>query len=219
MLFRSIDGNFADSGIPAALVSKYLAEHGIVVEKTGLYSFFILFTIGITKGRWNTLVTALQQFKDDYDRNVPLWRILPEFCADFKQYERMGLRDLCQKIHEAYSQHDVARLTTEVYLSDMVPALKPSDAFAKMAHREVERVPLDELEGRVTGVLLTPYPPGIPLLIPGERFNKTIVEYLKFARGFNEKFPGFETFIHGLGHVVEDDGRDFFYVDCLKLDE
>ena len=26
-----------------------------------------MFTIGITKGRWNTLVTALQQFKDDYE--------------------------------------------------------------------------------------------------------------------------------------------------------
>jgi arginine decarboxylase len=47
-------------------------------------------------------------------------------------------------------------------------------------------------------VLLTPYPPGIPLLIPGERFNATIVRYLKFAREFNEKFPGFETDIHGL---------------------
>jgi hypothetical protein len=32
-----------------------------------------------------------------------------------------------------------------------------------MAHREIERVPIDELEGRVTAVLLTPYPPGIPL--------------------------------------------------------
>ena len=46
-----------------------------------------------------------------------------------------------------------------------VPALKPSDAFAKMAHRQVERVSIDQLEGRVTGVLLTPYPPGIPLLM------------------------------------------------------
>jgi arginine/lysine/ornithine decarboxylase len=52
----------------------------VVVEKTGLYSFFIMFTIGITKGRWNTLLTALQQFKDDYDRNQPLWRVMPEFC-------------------------------------------------------------------------------------------------------------------------------------------
>ncbi|KAG1242217.1 hypothetical protein G6F68_016297 [Rhizopus microsporus] len=66
----------------------------------------------------------------------------------------MGLRDLCQEIHEAYRARDVARLTTEMYLSDMVPALKPSDAFARMAHREVERVDIDKLEGRVTGVLL-----------------------------------------------------------------
>ena len=42
-------------------------------------------------------------------------------------------------------------------------------------------------------MLLTPYPPGIPLLIPGERFNRTIVQYLQFAREFNERFPGFET--------------------------
>jgi arginine/lysine/ornithine decarboxylase len=49
-----LDGNFAEQGIPASIVTKYLAEHGVVVEKTGLYSFFIMFTIGITKGRWNT---------------------------------------------------------------------------------------------------------------------------------------------------------------------
>jgi arginine decarboxylase len=69
------------SGIPAAIVTKYLAEHGVIVEKCGLYSFFIMFTIGITKGRWNTLVTELQQFKDDYDKNQPLWKVLPEFVA------------------------------------------------------------------------------------------------------------------------------------------
>jgi arginine decarboxylase len=74
-----MSGKFAKTGIPASIVTKFLAEHGVVVEKTGLYSFFIMFTIGITKGRWNTLLTALQQFKDDYDKNAPLWRILPEF--------------------------------------------------------------------------------------------------------------------------------------------
>ena len=40
--------------------------------------------------------------------------------------------------------------------------------------KEIERIAIDELEGRVTSVLLTPYPPGIPLLIPGEKFNKNI---------------------------------------------
>ena len=199
-----MSGKFAKTGIPASIVTRFLAEHGVIVEKTGLYSFFIMFTIGITKGRWNTLVTALQQFKDDYDKNQPLWRILPEFVAKQPQYERVGLRDLCQQIHDMYKANDVARVTTEMYLSDMQPAMKPSDAFACMAHREIDRVEIDDLEGRVTSVLLTPYPPGIPLLIPGERFNRTIVEYLKFARTFNAQFPGFDTDIHGL--VEEPDG-------------
>jgi arginine decarboxylase len=210
-----VSGRFAKTGIPASILTRYLAEHGVIVEKTGLYSFFIMFTIGITKGRWNTLVAALQQFKDDYDKNQPMWRILPEFCQQFPRYERVGLRDLSQQIHEAYRANDVARVTTEMYLSDMQPAMKPSDAFAAMAHREIDRVEIDQLEGRVTCALVTPYPPGIPLLIPGERFNKTIVEYLKFARNFNEQFPGFHTDIHGL---VEEEigGRMRSYVDCVR---
>ena len=210
-----VDGDFADSGIPAAIVTKYLAEHGVIVEKTSLYSFFIMFTIGITKGRWNTMLTALQQFKDDYDRNQPLWRALPEFVAKNSRYERMGLKELSDSIHGIYKANDVARLTTEMYLSDMVPAMKPTDAFARMAHREIDRVEIDDLAGRVTSVLLTPYPPGIPLLIPGERFNETIVRYLNFAREFNEKFPGFESDIHGL--VKEElNGKSRYYVDCVR---
>lgn len=210
-----IHGDFSDKfGIPAAIVTKYLAEHGVIVEKTGLYSFFIMFTIGITKGRWNTMVAALQQFKDDYDKNQPLWKVLPEFAQKHPRYERMGLRDLCTQIHEVYKANDVARLTTEMYLSNMVPAMKPTDAFAKMAHREIDRVPIEELEGRITAVLLTPYPPGIPLLIPGERFNRVIINYLEFARDFNERFPGFETDVHGLVKQIVD-GKAIYYVDCV----
>lgn len=210
----NMKGQFAESGIPAVVVTKYLAEHGIVIEKTGLYSFFIMFTIGITKGRWNTMVTELQQFKDDYDKNVPLWKILPQFVQNQPSYERVGLRDLCDQIHAVYKENDVARLTTEMYLSDLVPAMKPAEAFAKMAHKDIERVPLDELAGRTTAVMVAPYPPGIPLLIPGEVFNDTIISYLRFARKFNQRFPGFETYIHGL--VAEErQGETQYFVDCV----
>ncbi|HYE38835.1 MAG TPA: aminotransferase class I/II-fold pyridoxal phosphate-dependent enzyme, partial [Ramlibacter sp.] len=212
-----LNGKFAKTGIPAAIVTKFLAEHGVIVEKTGLYSFFILFTIGITKGRWNTLLSALQQFKDDYAKNQPMWRILPEFCQQFPRYERMGLADLCQYVHELYAKYDIAKLSTEIYLSDLQPAMKPSDAFAHIAHRKTERVTIDELEGRITTALITPYPPGIPLLIPGEVFNKRIVEYLKFARAFNEECPGFETDIHGLvSEVDEKTGKVSYFADCVK---
>jgi arginine decarboxylase len=212
----NLDGRFASTGIPASIVTKFLAEHGVVVEKTGLYSFFIMFTIGITKGRWNTLLTALQQFKDDYDRNQPMWRILPEFCQKHPRYEHMGLRDLCQHVHALYARYDIARLTTEMYLSDLTPSMKPSDAFAHIAQRTTERVPIDELEGRITTSLVTPYPPGIPLLIPGEVFNRKIVDYLKFAREFNAQCPGFETDIHGLVEMTDSDGRKRYFADCVK---
>ena len=211
-----LNGKFSKTGIPASIVTKFLAEHGVIVEKTGLYSFFIMFTIGITKGRWNTLLTALQQFKDDYAKNQPMWRILPEFCQKFPKYERMGLADLCQHIHTLYAKYDIARLTTEVYQSDLEAAMKPSDAYAHIAHRTTDRVEIDHLEGRITVGLVTPYPPGIPLLIPGEVFNKKIVDYLKFAREFNSQCPGFETDIHGLVEQVDAKGKTRYYADCVK---
>ena len=206
-----VDGEFAAQGIPAAVVTKYLAEHGIIVEKTGLYSFFIMFTIGITKGRWNTMVTELQQFKADYDRNRPLWRVMPQFLRSHPRYEHKGLRDLCDDIHSVYRANDVARLTTEMYVSAISPVMTPAQAYAHMAHAEVERVRIDELEDRVSAVLLTPYPPGIPLLIPGERINATIVRFLRFARDFNAEFPGFETDIHGLVK----DSKGGYFVDSV----
>jgi arginine/lysine/ornithine decarboxylase len=211
-----LNGKFAKTGIPASIVTKFLAEHGVVVEKTGLYSFFIMFTIGITKGRWNSMLTALQQFKDDYAKNQPMWRVLPEFVQKYPGYEKMGLADLCHHIHQLYAKFDIARLTTEVYLSDLVPAMKPSDAYAHIALRKTERVEIDHLEGRVSVGMVTPYPPGIPLLIPGEVFNKKVVDYLKFSREFNAKCPGFETDIHGLVGEVGADGKTHYFADCVK---
>ncbi|MBV2130002.1 arginine/lysine/ornithine decarboxylase [Arsukibacterium indicum] len=208
-------GQFDEQGIPATIVSKYLAEHGIIIEKTGLYSFFIMFTIGITKGRWNSMVTELQQFKDDYDQNLPMWRVMPEFVAKHPRYEKVGLRDLCQQIHNIYRQFDVAKVTTEMYLSTIETAMTPADAWAKMAHREIERVSIDDIAGRVTAMLVTPYPPGIPLMVPGERFNATIVNYLKFTRAFNGQFPGFETDVHGLVRETVA-GESQYFIDVVK---
>jgi arginine/lysine/ornithine decarboxylase len=161
-------------------------------------------------------MTAVQQFKDDYARNQAMWRIMPEFCQKQARYEQMGLRDLCQHVHALYARHDIARLTTEMYLSDLTPAMKPSDAFAHIAHRTTERVPIDDLEGRITTSLVTPYPPGIPLLIPGEVFNKKIVDYLKFNRELAKACPGFETDIHGLVEVTDHERHKTYFADCVR---
>ena len=74
---------------------------------------------------------------------------------------------------------------------------------------------IDDLEGRITTSLVTPYPPGIPLLIPGEVFNAKIVDYLRFNREFALKCPGFETDIHGLVVEKDENGQTQFFADCV----
>ena len=62
------------------------------------------------------------------------------------------------------------------------------------------------------------YPPGIPLLVPGERVNSKIVEYLRFARDFTRRFPGFESAVHGLVKVKQPDGTIKYMLDCVRED-
>jgi len=59
-------------GIPATLVTAYLHRRGVEVEKTTDFTILLLFSIGITKGKWGTLLNALLDFKRDYDQNSPL---------------------------------------------------------------------------------------------------------------------------------------------------
>jgi arginine/lysine/ornithine decarboxylase len=51
----------------------------------------------------------------------------------------------------------------------------PRDAFFGPA----EQVPADRAVGRVSAEMITPYPPGIPAVLPGERINAPVMEYLR----------------------------------------
>ncbi|MEU9867584.1 hypothetical protein AB0C87_07010 [Actinomadura sp. NPDC048021] len=51
----------------------------------------------------------------------------------------------------------------------------PRDAFFGPA----EQVPAADAVGRVSAEMLTPYPPGIPAVLPGERINAPVMEYLR----------------------------------------
>ena len=53
-------------------------------------------------------------------------------------------------------------------------------------------VPLDKIEGKVALEGALPYPPGVFIVAPGERWQALDVEYFKVLLGAMEKFPGFE---------------------------
>ena len=211
----SADGRLTEAGIPAAVVSKFLWERGLVVEKTGLYSFLVLFSMGITKGKWSTLLTELLEFKRLYDANVPLLDALPSIAREGgARYVGMGLRDLCDELHGCYRENATAKALKRMYTVLPQVAIKPADAYDKLVRGEVEAVPIEQLEGRLAAVMLVPYPPGIPLIMPGERFTaetRSIIDYLQFARTFDSQFPGFDADVHGL----QRDGA-CYTVDCIK---
>ena len=213
------DGVLGEIGIPAAVVSKFLWERGLVVEKTGLYSFLVLFSMGITKGKWSTLLTELLEFKRSYDGNVALSQSLPSIAAaGGSRYASMGLRDLCDQLHSCYRDNATAKAMMRMYTVLPEIAMKPADAYDKLVRREIEAVPVAELQGRIAAVMLVPYPPGIPLIMPGERFTpatRSIIDYLEFARTFDRSFPGFDSDVHGLQHQDSPDGR-CYTVDCIK---
>lgn len=109
-------GKLEPQGIPAAVVSKFLWERGLVVEKTGLYSFLVLFSMGITKGKWSTLLTELLEFKRSYDANLPLIDVLPSIAhAGAGRYQGMGLRDLCDALHGCYRENATAKALKSMY--------------------------------------------------------------------------------------------------------
>jgi lysine decarboxylase len=51
----------------------------------------------------------------------------------------------------------------------------PRDAF----FGPVEMVPANEAAGRIAAEQITPYPPGIPAVVPGERLNDAVIDYLR----------------------------------------
>ncbi len=212
-------GRLDERGIPAAVVGRFLWERGLVVEKTGLYSFLVLFSMGITKGKWSTLLTELLEFKRHYDANAPLNDVLPSVAqADCLRYQGMGLRDLCDQLHTCYRENATAKALKRMYTTLPEIAQKPADAYDSLVRGEVEAVPIDQLQGRIAAVMLVPYPPGIPLIMPGERFTpatQAIIDYLLFARNFDRSFPGFDADVHGLQHQDSADGR-CYTVDCIR---
>src|SRR5262249_54198734 len=92
-------GELGARGVPATLVTAYLHARGVEAEKTTDFTILFLFSIGVTKGKWGTLLNALLEFKRDYDANAKLAEVLPRLAAAHRDlYGRLGLRDLADRM-------------------------------------------------------------------------------------------------------------------------
>jgi arginine decarboxylase len=209
------DGSFEQRGIPAAIIAAYLVRHGFEYEKTQDFTILFLFSIGMTKGKWGTLLTTLIKFKEDYDANVELAEILPNLVTSYPdRYASMGLRDLSDEMFDHYKRSNQMHHLQQAFSSLPVPAMVPADAYRRLVRNQVERVRLDEAAQRVVATSVVPYPPGIPMMMPGENTgpaDRPYIGYLKALRDWDRRFVGFGHETHG---VEVKDG--LHYLHCLK---
>jgi arginine decarboxylase len=216
----SLEGKLEQSGIPAPLVTSFLSSRGIVVEKTEPYSFLILFSVGITKGKWGSMVAGLMEFKQNYDANEPLERVMPDLVSGApERYAGMGLKDLADEMHAAMIKTQLLHSMDDAFTMLPDAIMSPRKTYGELVRGNVEQIQVSDMLDRVVAVQLVPYPPGIPIMMPGEKVSqdkRAVVDYLLALQTFDTQFPGFEHDTHGIEIERDADGKAVYMVYCLK---
>ncbi|WP_405358677.1 arginine decarboxylase [Kitasatospora sp. NBC_00085] len=210
-------GETADWGVPARILTAYLAARGIVVEKTDSYSTLILFSMGITKGKWGTLMDALMDFKALHDGDTPLDRVLPGLVEQHPlRYAGLTLKQLCRQMHEHLTGAELIDALDTAFRELPEPVAPPQHCYQQLIRGGTERVPLARAAGRVAAAMVTVTPPGIPVLMPGEAVGEVggpLLRYLGALEEFDRQFPGFRSETHG---VTIDPATGDYLIECVR---
>ncbi|MCX4632506.1 Orn/Lys/Arg decarboxylase N-terminal domain-containing protein [Streptomyces sp. NBC_01443] len=211
-------GETSPWGIPARILTAYLAGRGIVVEKTDSYTTLVLFSMGITKGKWGTLMDALMDFKALYDADAPLDRVLPGLVEQFpRRYAGTTLGRLCQEMHEHLTRADLITALDTAFQQLPEPVAPPRRCYQQLIRGGTQRLRLAEAAGRVAAAMVTVTPPGIPVLMPGESVGAPdgpLLRYLGALEAFDRAFPGFHSEAHGV--TIDPENGDY-RIECVRL--
>jgi arginine decarboxylase len=195
-------GELAEWGIPAAILTEFLDARLVEIARTGDYTALILFSVGTSKGKWGSLLETLFEFKRLYDNEGTLYEALPDLVAEHPhRYRDVTLKELSDEMHAAMGALNLTGLLHEACDVDPDPVLTPAQTYQKLIRNGTEKVLLSEMAGRIAGVMLVPYPPGIPVRMPGERLgdaNSPIIRLVLALEKFGKQFPGFEREVHGI---------------------
>ncbi|WP_339774826.1 Orn/Lys/Arg decarboxylase N-terminal domain-containing protein [uncultured Thalassospira sp.] len=215
-------GDFAPLGIPAPLLAQFLRERGIVCEKNDIYSILFLVTPAIERSKAGTLLSALCEFKKLFDEDAPLAKMMPAKVKAYPdRYGTVSIQMLAKEMHAFFKQHKLPSLQRNQFELSHFPelALTPQKAHAALIANEVDYIPVSELETRIAATLTVVYPPGIGVMVPGERYSKHARPQLDYFRMFEENdnlFPGFEYEIQGIYKEHDNKGRVVYHTYVVR---
>lgn len=144
-----------------------------------------IFDFDVTKLSVNTLdiglagIEVYDLLRDDYDIQIEfgdLGNILAYLSIGDRQREIERLVSALSEIRRRFSKSK-SDLMKQEYIDPAV-AISPQDAF----YADKESLPIRETAGRVCSEFVMCYPPGIPILAPGERITKEILDYIEYAK-------------------------------------
>jgi ornithine decarboxylase len=92
------------------------------------------------------------------------------------------------------------------------------EAYRALVANEVDYVPLSEIKGRISATLALIYPPGIGVVVPGERWDERAEPMLDYFLAFEEsfnRFPGFGYEVQGVYKEIVN-GRITFFTYAVR---
>lgn len=194
-------GIYTQNGIPGPILGEYLIEKRIIPGKSDLYSTLFFLTPGEDEQSMQTLLAAFLEFEELYLSEAPLEKALPRLVAKYpKRYAGYTLKRLCDEMHAYYSEHQIYHLQQELFLKETLEdyPLTPYEADQCFMRNEGQLISLDELVGKIALEGALPYPPGVFIVAPGEKWQALDVAYFKILLGAIERFSGFDTEIQGI---------------------
>ena len=194
-------GKYEEIRIPGKVIGEYLTEKRVITCKSDLYSTLFLLTPGERDADLEALLTSFLEFEEYYLRDAPLEQVLPRLVKQNpERYRNYTIRQLCQEMHEYYAKNEIYKLQQDLFLKKTFQdyEMTPAEADKLFMKNEGELVDLDEIEGRVALEGALPYPPGVFIVAPGEKWQKIDVDYFKILMGAIDKFPGFDPEIQGV---------------------
>jgi len=140
---------------------------------------------------------------------------IPDLAAAYPdRYAGLTVRELCDQMHAEILARGTIELLDRAFGDLPEPVTTPAEAYRRLVRGRTEKVRITDMAGRVSAVMVVPYPPGIPVLMPGERAGAAdgpILQYLLALQELDAKFPGFAHDIHG----VDRDQHGTFRIECL----
>ena len=161
-------------------IGGYYAYSRELINGDSIYDF------DVTKLAVNTLdiglagIEVYDLLRDEYDIQIEfgdLGNLLAYLSIGDRQRDVERLVGALSEVRRRFGRKDKANLMKQEYIDPEV-AVSPQEAF----YADKESLPLRQTEGRICSEFVMCYPPGIPILAPGERITGPILDYIEYAK-------------------------------------